>query len=323
MVAELLGFDVSQYQDGAYAGGGGFAFGLAKLTEGVGYKDPAADRHMAALLAAGIVPGGYHFARPDLNGGTAGAQAEADWFWQVATSYGGARGMLLALDAESAGGWLQWCDDFLGRLSWRLDGYQGLFYSYWNWMQSHGVTPGSDLLGRSALWFAWPDANGPFPVGLAVSMQQYGLTSVPGIAGQVDANRFFGDLSQLRALTVGGPSMGIASAASDGDLVELHHLIQQSIFGAVDPSGQQDFVNTVRAGVPLNSIGDGWRTLPQAQAYAAAVANLVAVEGTVAHLQTGASGADPAELQAVLGKLAADQQQVLADLQAAAADPKL
>jgi GH25 family lysozyme M1 (1,4-beta-N-acetylmuramidase) len=202
MADALSLFDVSKWQSGAYAGGGGFVGGLAKLGEGVGYKDDAADRHVAAILAQPIVPGGYHFGRPDLNPGTAGAYAEADWFWRVAASYGGAKGMLLALDAESAGGSAQWCDDFLGRLSWRSGGYNGLFYSYWSWMQTRGII-GAPLLQRSPLWFAWPDANGGFPIG-AVAMQQYGLTSVPGISGSVDANRFFGSLANLKALTVGG-----------------------------------------------------------------------------------------------------------------------
>jgi hypothetical protein len=121
-----------------------------------------------------------------------------------------------------------------------------------------------------------------------------------------------------------GGAMGIATAASDGDLVAFHHLIQFFCFGAVDPSGQQDFVNTVRAGVPLNAIMDGWLTLPQSQAWLKAVANLAATEAAVAHLQSaGAPGVDPAALRAVLAKLAADQQQVLADLEAAAQDPNL
>jgi hypothetical protein len=196
------GFDVSIYQSGSYAGGGGFSYGIGKLSEGVGYKDPAADRHMRAILNQPVVPGGYHFGRPDLNPGTSGAYTEADWFWRVATSYGGAIGMLLGLDAESAGGSVQWCSDFCGRLTWRLGGYNPWLYSYLDWMQSRGLV-GSGLLSRCPLWFAWPDTNGSLP-NLAVSMQQYGLTAVPGISGQVDANRFFGTRQQLERLTVGG-----------------------------------------------------------------------------------------------------------------------
>lgn len=224
-MADLPGFDLSQWQSGAYAGGGGFAFGIVKLIEGVGFKDPAADRHMAAILAQPIVPGGYAFTRPDLNPGTAGAYAEADWFWRVATSYGGARGMLLADDAESAGGSAQWCEDFRGRLAWRLGGYNALLYSYWAWLTSRGIV-GAAVLAQSPLWIAWPDSNGPLP-GVAVSMQQYGLVSVPGIQGGVDGDRFFGTIDQLKALTVGG---GIDMALDPNDPVvqELLGWIQGS-----------------------------------------------------------------------------------------------
>jgi hypothetical protein len=225
-MADPTGFDCSQWQNGEYAGGGGFAFGIAKLTEGVGYKDPAADRHMAAILRQAIIPGGYHFARPDLNGGVSGAYAEADWFWTVATSYGGARGMLLGQDAESAGGSAAWCDAFTGRLAWRLGGYLAPFYSYWSWMTTRGIV-GSAVLQRSALWLAWPDSNGALPR-LSVSIQQYGLTSVPGLVGQVDANRFFGTIADLRALTVGAGVAPVAATAttsdsSEGSMVILRH----------------------------------------------------------------------------------------------------
>jgi lysozyme len=229
-MADLLGFDVSKWQGGAWNGSGDFTFGVVKLTEGVGYKDSAADRHMAAILAQPIVPGGYHFARPDLNPGTSGAYAEADWFWAVASSYGGAIGMLLAHDAESAGGSASWCQDFAGRLFWRSGGYNTIFYSFWAWMTSRGIV-GSDVLARSALWLAWPDANGALP-GPAVSMQQWGLTSVPGISGGVDANRFFGTLPQLEALTVGGGAGGLTVAQIDDLQRQLGDVLSLLLFGS-------------------------------------------------------------------------------------------
>lgn len=215
------GFDVSMYQDGAYAGGGGFSFGFAKVTEGVGYKDPAADRHMAALLAQPppFVAGAYHFARPDLNPGTNGAYAEADWFWSVATSYrpGGA-GLLLADDQEVGSGALGgWRDDFCGRLAWRLGGYQGGWYSYDAFVLANGL----DYATNFWSWFAWPDANGPLPVlAFSIAMQQYGLVSVPGVVGQVDANRFFGTVAQLARLAVPLPPPP-PSSASGGAMLSL------------------------------------------------------------------------------------------------------
>lgn len=218
-MADLEGFDVSQWQAGAYSGGG-FSFGFAKATESIGYQDPAWTRHIRAILAQPIVPGAYHFARPDLDPGTAGAYAEADWFWRVVTAVGGAKGMLLALDLEVGGGQLgQWRDDFCGRLAWRLGGYQPGWYSYWAFILSRGLNSAPPYWS----WLAWPDANGNLPSSsFAVSMQQYGLTTVPGITGQVDANRFFGSVDQLRALTVGGarpaPPPPIHGGSSDMSL---------------------------------------------------------------------------------------------------------
>lgn len=59
---------------------------------------------------------------------------------------------------------------------------------------------------------------------------------------------------------------------TDAELVTMHHLIQFKCFGQVDPSGQADFVNSVRAGVGMNTIMDGWDATPQAAAWRARLA---------------------------------------------------
>jgi hypothetical protein len=111
--------------------------------------------------------------------------------------------------------------------------------------------------------------------------------------------------------------MGIGSAASDGDLVGIHHVMQLALFGVVDPSGQQAFIDAVRSGVDLNTIWDGWAAIPGAVAYGAALGRLVAVEGTVDHLAAAAPGADPAARQAALARLSLDAAAVVVDLVAA------
>lgn len=45
------------------------AFAYVKLTEGVGYVDPKVDAHIGAIRRGDVVPGVYHFARPDTNTG--------------------------------------------------------------------------------------------------------------------------------------------------------------------------------------------------------------------------------------------------------------
>ena len=55
-------------------------------------------------MAAGVLIGAYHFARYDLDTGTNGAAAEAQWFWYVASLYIKTNGQYLMpmLDVESA-----------------------------------------------------------------------------------------------------------------------------------------------------------------------------------------------------------------------------
>ena len=223
------GFDISNWQSGIYSGGGGFAFGVAKATEGIGFKDPSYDRHIAAIRASGIIPGAYHFCRPDLNPGN--PEGEADWFLQV---IGNPAGMLLQCDSESNGGSADWCHRFLVRVLQQTGSYI-TFYSYLNWIQTRAIASISDI-GNFPLWFAWPTANGvmptPAPWG-SVAIQQWGLTNVPGItSGGADADTFFGDAGQLGALTVGGSGS----------------ILEDSLMGMISfrPGGPNDRYDRVR-----------------------------------------------------------------------------
>lgn len=238
-MADLAGFDVSQWQAGAYAGGGGFSFGWAKASEGVGYADPSYQRHISAIRAHGLVPGAYHFARPDLGNSP---ENEADWFLRVV---GDPAGMLLALDLEvGSGDLLGWRDRFCGHLEALTGGYACGWYTYWSFALSHSLNAPTPYWG----WLAWPDANGPMPgAHFSVSMQQWGLTSVPGIAGQVDANRFPGSLDELRALTVGGGHMALDP--NDPVIVDLRNRlggIQYFIDPGSGASGQGEITQRLR-----------------------------------------------------------------------------
>lgn len=64
--------------------GDGFARLMAKATEGVDYKDASFESFWSQALANNIsMMACYHYARPDLNPGTAGAANEARWFASV------------------------------------------------------------------------------------------------------------------------------------------------------------------------------------------------------------------------------------------------
>lgn len=74
------GVDVSHHQGDinwqAAKATSGIAYAYVKLTEGVGYADPHASAHLTAVRRGDVVPGVYHFARPDTNTGG----QDADYF---------------------------------------------------------------------------------------------------------------------------------------------------------------------------------------------------------------------------------------------------
>jgi alpha-tubulin suppressor-like RCC1 family protein/GH25 family lysozyme M1 (1,4-beta-N-acetylmuramidase) len=125
--ARPIGIDVSDYQSSSInwsilKSNYGISFGWAKISEG---QSSAGGSHFAAYAAsakaAGVPIGAYHFARYDLNTGTNGATAEANYFWGRAKNYlvGGGYYLMPMLDVEasftgqtkaSISAWVnQWC----------------------------------------------------------------------------------------------------------------------------------------------------------------------------------------------------------------------
>ncbi|KAL9596233.1 MAG: hypothetical protein Q9219_005944 [cf. Caloplaca sp. 3 TL-2023] len=77
--ATVQGFDISHYQGtvnfkGAYSSGARFV--IIKATEGTTYTDPLFSSHYNGATAAGLIRGGYHFARPSSSSGA----TQADFF---------------------------------------------------------------------------------------------------------------------------------------------------------------------------------------------------------------------------------------------------
>lgn len=310
----------------------GGAAGIFRLDYGDLAVDARADANIdAARAAAYDVLGWYCYlvaGRP--------AEPQADTFCRLLQAHGGLRPgeFIVVDDEESTGGdesgrvnaFLARCD---ANLKTPDPAGEDWWYSGLNFAIAHNLPA-----ARGHRWIAAYGAGEPTAVGHDL-WQETDAASLPGINGPVDASIFHGSIDDLRRLigAPGGPSMGIATAASDGDLVAFHKFCQFYCFGPIDTSSssQQSFVDALKAGVPMNSIIDGWLTLPQSKAWLAAVANLVADDEKLAHLETaGAPGVDPAKLQAALAKLAADQQAVLVTLQqeqadtaTAAADPAL
>ena len=170
-----------------------------KLTEGT-------SEVQSGRLAAGAVAAKfdlilwYHFARPDLNPNWAGAQAEVDHFRSVLGKYIRADRDYVMLDYEGAPGadsalWLpDWAWDWLHIVAGNenLPTTRCTLYSYQAFIAAHLQL---QKLANFPLILArytsvTPPVPSPFPAYLAWQYTSTGV--VPGIAGNVDINRWYG-----------------------------------------------------------------------------------------------------------------------------------
>jgi GH25 family lysozyme M1 (1,4-beta-N-acetylmuramidase) len=187
-----LGIDVSSNNgtvDWTAVAGAGMAFGFVKASEGVGYVNPNFRRDWAAIKAAGMVRGAYHFARPDL-GNT--PQAEAMWFWSVIPDFG--PGDIVILDIEQGNGDLSgWVQAFMATLMARA-AVRPVLYSYGPFIRDH------NLYGDWPLWLAAYQQDEPAVPGGFDSIAIWQCTdaaTVPGVQGTVDQSRCYVDLASL------------------------------------------------------------------------------------------------------------------------------
>ena len=232
----LPGIDVSGFQGNpTWNQISGYSFAFAKTSEGVGFVDASWAWNAAGLATANLVPGAYHFARPDL-GNT--PEAEADFFWNTfRAQVANPTGWLLALDLEVGSGPLgDWRNRFCAELTRLSGGYVPGWYSFWNFVFTHALNSPTNYWS----WFAWPDENGQLPnTNFQVSFQQYGLTQVQTVTGDVDVNRFFGDANALKSLTIQqGQGGGFLMALTDQQQADMYAWVQNLYleFG-VGPNG--------------------------------------------------------------------------------------
>lgn len=198
----LQGVDVSHWQgsiDWPAVRRGGFEFAILKATESTGYTDPTFAANRAKARAAGMVVGFYHFAR------ATDPVAEADHFVSRIGSL--APGEFVVLDWEVPGtNPPAWCRAWLDRVHSRL-GARALVYM--NQSAARGSKWKTVVEAGYPLWLAKYDLkhDDPGVVGdwpKAVMKQYSDKGKVPGIAGNVDVNVFYGDKAALAALSKGG-----------------------------------------------------------------------------------------------------------------------
>lgn len=189
----LYGLDISRWQS-VGTGDSAKDFIICKATEGSGYVDPSCDKHYQRAKSKGKLRGVYHFARPDLNKGTAGAKAEAAYFVKNCKGYIGQA--ILVLDWEQPGttGQVSWAKAWLDEV-YRLTGVRPLIY------MSASVVNGnnwSSVSGNYGLWIAgYPSAynvknpptptvkNMPYKIG---SWKFWAIWQYSSSAGTLDRN---------------------------------------------------------------------------------------------------------------------------------------
>ncbi|MBA3476415.1 MAG: glycoside hydrolase family 25 protein [Actinobacteria bacterium] len=163
----------------------GFEFAFLKATEGRTFDDERFAFNRAAATAAGLVVGGYHFARPDNNS----AASEAAHFLRVCQVKPGE--LLPVLDWEHSPPTAAWALEFLRTVEAAI-GTPPIVYSFPDFLRQTGS---HDALSRYSLWYAsyGPNdgnehpASPPSPLKAAIH-QFTSRGRVPGISGDVDLN---------------------------------------------------------------------------------------------------------------------------------------
>lgn len=198
----LPGIDVSHYQetiDWTKVAASGRRFAIAKATDGSSFIDPMYATNKAEAMAAGLVFGAYHFARPDDSAND--AIDEADHFVDVAQL--GQGNLLPVLDLERTGGLtpeqlIDWMLAWLGEVTARTGVRPMIYSSPHGWESRTNDSTAIVDAGYTVLWIAHWGVNTPLLP--ANGWQGYGWTfwqhsncgSVPGIMGCVDSDWFNG-----------------------------------------------------------------------------------------------------------------------------------
>lgn len=225
-----LGIDVSHWNgtiNWYRVSTSGVSFAWCKAAEHTSYKDNTYIYNQTNAANNSIRLAGYHFSRPDLNPGIAGAIAESTHFWNTISNYvkGSNTYMMPMLDLERRGletnvpaitqatlsQWVNaWCSNLVARAAATGVGikpviYTGHLYSL-EWLNS--------TVTNWPVWIAnWPanpdpqvdDPNGSGPWSDWTFWQYTASGSVPGISGNVDLDVFQGTSNGLSLHAVGTP----------------------------------------------------------------------------------------------------------------------
>ena len=203
--SRLTGIDVSHFQghvdwDAVKAAGCAFAF--AKATEGAGVTDPYFAANWAAMKAAGLLRGAYHFYRAQQP-----AEQQAAHFLSTVQFEPGDLPPVLDIEVNDGvtgqslvGGVQTWLDAVEP-----VAGVTPIIYTAASFWDTHL----GDQFGAYPLWIAHytnAPAPSPLPVGWTVwTFWQYSQSlGIGGVNGPADHDYFNGSLGDLGRLGVGG-----------------------------------------------------------------------------------------------------------------------
>ncbi len=222
------GVDVSDGQgaiDWAQVRAANVRFGIVKATQGTYNTQSRFAAHWSGMKAAGVIRGAYHFFDPTEDG-----VAQAKHFLAVMgpLSPGDLPPMLDIECPDGSSSCLGWSGgsgatpaaairqrmmDFINYVQ-SATGRMALIYTFGSYFSSNGVAT-TGLQGYP-LNIAYPTTSNCFNVPspwTSATMWQYSWTgSVAGIPGQVDRDRFLGDITALQAFA--GGSTGEAGCNS-------------------------------------------------------------------------------------------------------------
>lgn len=217
----LHGIDVSGWQgtvDWAAVRRSGRVFAFAKATEGATFVDSTFGPNRVGMAANGLaLRGFYHFARPDRNS----AATEASHFLRTIGSLGLGEVAVLDLEVAPSPKVGDWAAEWLDIVA-KATGRTPILYSY----QSYLYEIPTSRLTQYPLWVAsWGADDGTVPATAPKTdrwsrwtwWQYTSKAAVPGVAGRVDDNLFFGSALELGALASAPASSPPPDAL--GDLV--------------------------------------------------------------------------------------------------------
>lgn len=210
----MHGIDVASWQKGINLAAVSTDFVIIKVTGGTGYVNPEAKAQVNAARKAGRLVGLYHYAHEAGCPGT--AKAEAEFFLRHALPLMNEHtNLVLDWEAETVigTGGNTWAKTWLDRVR-AATGARPWLYANLTALAAH---PWPTVSRDYPLWLAWygstttvhgyaSDFTTPFqvPAGFRLLAWQYTqFGRVPGYAGNLDLNVFFGDAGTWRSYATG------------------------------------------------------------------------------------------------------------------------